>query len=200
MVRLAGGRPLPLAPNRPPPPDDLDGLIVTGGSDINPALYGQPEGPWVEPDPVRDRFELAALEFARIRGLPVLGICRGAQLINVAAGGSLHGDLTELRRVTSNRRRLLPRKRVWIAPESRLRTILGGESVRVNSLHHQAVKDLGAGLSIVARDRDDIVQGIEATGERFLVGVQWHPEYLPWLAPQRALFRAVIAAARSRSR
>ncbi len=194
LVRLAGGRPRLLAPNRGSPPEDLDALVITGGSDIDPMLYGQPGGPWVAPDPVRDEFELAALEFATRRRLPILGICRGAQLINVAAGGTLHGDVTNLRRVTSNRPSLLPRKRVELVRDSRLCGLLGRTELRVNSLHHQAVKDLGRDLRVVARDGDGLVQAIESERARFLIGVQWHPEYLGWQALQRRLFTGLAAA------
>lgn len=191
LVRLAGGKPVCLAPGIEPP-DGLEGLLVTGGSDIDPAHYGQPGGPFVAPDPIRDQYELAALEFARLHELPVLGICRGAQLINVVSGGTLHSDITELRQVTSNRPSLLPRKTVTLDSDSRLAALMGSVRFGVNSLHHQAVKALGRDLRIVGRDEDGIVQAIESIGTRLVVGVQWHPEYLPWQGRQRRLFHALV--------
>ena len=197
-VWRAGGRPLWLAPGSGEAlPAALEGLVVTGGSDIDPSLYLQAGGPWVAPDPQRDQFELTALEFARRHELPLLGICRGAQLINVAAGGTLYQDITELRRVTSNRPTLLPRKQVEVESDSRLARVLGVTVVQVNSLHHQAVEHLGDGLRVVARDGDRIVQAIEAPQRRFCIGVQWHPEYLGWQQVQRRLFQALVAAARA---
>lgn len=197
-VYRAGGGPVRLGPDRPRPNRTLEGIVVTGGSDIGPNLYGSSEAPWSPPDTIRDEFELAVLSFAERRDLPMLGICRGAQLLNVFAGGNLYTDISNLRRVSSNRRSLLPSKWVDVASGSRLESVLARRALRVNSLHHQAVKRLGAGLVAVAHDRDEIVQGIEATGERFCVGVQWHPEYLAWRRPHLALFRALVAAARPR--
>lgn len=195
-VRMAGGRARPLAPDVVSGSPALDGLIVTGGSDIDPALYMTSGGPWVASDAQRDKFELTILELALANAIPVLGICRGAQLLNIAHGGSLHSDITQLRRVTSNRPTLLPTKRVTVATDSHLRRILGRDTVKVNSLHHQAVERVGNDLRIVARDGDQIVQGIEHTALPFCIGVQWHPEYLPWRKAHRALFRSLVAAAR----
>ncbi len=194
-VYRAGGRPVWLAPNRERPRRDLNGLVVTGGSDIAAQFYGARDAAHATPDIVRDRFELAVLRFADLNGLPVLGICRGAQLINVHRDGNLYGDISELRRVTSNRPSVLPSKWITIERSSRLAAIVRVERLKVNSLHHQAVDRLGHGLSIVARDDDTIVQAVECDGERFVVGVQWHPEYLQWRRAQLAVFRALVAAA-----
>jgi putative glutamine amidotransferase len=127
--------------------------------------------------------------------LPILGICRGAQLMNVVMGGSLHPDLRGIRVRTSNRRTVLPRKLVQVEPASRLFDALGAESCRVNSLHHQAADRIGAGLRAVATDLDGIVQGIENPTMDFQLGVQWHPEYLPYRSHQRRLFRTLVEAA-----
>lgn len=200
LTLWAGGRPVWLSPRTPDALEKLectDALIVTGGSDVGPALYGDTQTPWSEPDPPRDQFELTALRYARRRGMPVLGICRGAQLINVAAGGKLHRDIAHLRNVTSNKPFLWPRKRVGVANNSVLLKSVGREPVYVNSLHHQAVSELGDGLRIVARDDDQIVQGIEAKGGHFCVGVQWHPEYLPWRKDQRKLFHSLVRSVSS---
>ena len=194
-VRRAGGRPVCLAPGRREPDESLAAIIVTGGSDIDPLLYGGPPEPFSPPDVIRDEFELAALRFADLHGLPVLGICRGAQLMNVHHGGSLHADVAHLRRVTSNKASLTPSKTVDVEPHSVLASLLGTHTLRVNSLHHQAVDRIGEGLRVVARDRDKLVQGIESTDHRFRLGVQWHPEYLAFRETDMQLFRGLVAAA-----
>ncbi|MEO0996454.1 MAG: gamma-glutamyl-gamma-aminobutyrate hydrolase family protein [Pseudomonadota bacterium] len=193
-VLRAGGRPVWLAPNRERPRSGLAGIVVTGGSDIAAQFYGGTDHAHAVPDVVRDRYEMAVLRFADLRGLPVLGICRGAQLINVYRGGNLYSDIANLRQVTSNRPSLLPSKTVTIEPDSRLRQIAAAATLRVNSLHHQAVRDLGGELRVVGRDDDGIVQAIESTAARTVIGVQWHPEYLQWQRPQLALFRALVEA------
>lgn len=175
----------------------LDGLLVSGGNDLSPALYGGEET-HARIDPARDQHELEALELADARQWPVLGICRGSQLLNVAAGGNLHPDINHMRRRTSKRPHLMPRKLVMIERSSQLASITRHVVVRVNSLHHQAVDRLGDGFDVVARDRDGIVQAIERPAGPFRLGVQWHPEYLPCLAAQRRLFRALVDACRRR--
>lgn len=170
------------------------GFVIGGGSDIDPAIYGGDVSRSPSVDPERDRFELFVLDHALREGLPVLGICRGAQLLNVHAGGSLFGDLRDLRVHTSNRGTLLRRNIVNVLADSRLADLLETDRLRVNSLHHQAVDRCGEGLAIVARDRDGIAQAIEADSEVLRVGVQWHPEYLPQARAQRSLFRGFARA------
>ena len=136
------------------------------------------------------------LELANERHLPVLGICRGAQLLNVSRGGNLHDDITDMLARGKPMRTPLPRKKIIIEAGSQLAAIMGDESCRVNSLHHQAIDRLGDSMRVVARDSDNIVQAVEVVDERFQIGVQWHPEYLPQRRRHRQLFRALIAAAR----
>ncbi len=197
-VSLAGGRACHLTPTRPRPPGPLAGVIIGGGDDIEPELYAGLDDGKAKRDPARDRFEMQVLREALAEGLPVLGICRGAQLLNVVLGGSLHQDLRKIRVHTSNRRTVLPRKTVIVEPESVLHRIAGGERYKVNSLHHQAIDRLGRGLRVTARDLDGIVQAVEDSGQPFLKGLQWHPEYLIYQARQRRIFRALVAAARKR--
>jgi len=173
---------------------DFDGFIIGGGNDIDPAIYGGDVSESRSVDPERDAFELGVLEHAAERQVPVFGICRGAQLINVHAGGTLLSDLAPHRRLTSNRGTLLPRKTIRIHDDSTLARFLGDSGSRVNSLHHQAVDSAGDGLVITAWDRDDIVQGFESTRGPLRIGVQWHPEYLPQRADQRRLFGAFVRA------
>ncbi|MEM6640707.1 MAG: gamma-glutamyl-gamma-aminobutyrate hydrolase family protein [Pseudomonadota bacterium] len=194
-VRRAGGVPIAMRPSGNAPLSACNGFVITGGSDLHPELYGASPELFSPPDRERDRFELSVLDFAQERNLPVLGICRGAQLLNVHRGGTLFSDITKMRALTSNRGTILPRKKVRLSSGTRLSSVLRRETLSVNSLHHQAVDRVGEGLAVVARDGDNIVQGIEFTEERWVIGVQWHPEYLTWLAPHRRLFSALVAAA-----
>ena len=194
-VARAGGRAVRLYPGGPRPLDELDGLIIGGGDDITATLYGGEIDPAIRIDAKRDRLELDLLEQASARGWPVLGICRGAQMINVFFGGSLHTDIYAIYKEAPRLRTVLPRKTVHIEEGSKLAEILGSSSCRVNALHHQSVDRLGRGLRVVARDQIGIVQGIEACDREFMVGVQWHPEFLVADAGQQGLFGALVRAA-----
>ena len=189
-----GGRPLRLSPSRPKP-EHLDGLIIGGGDDIEASLYGGEVQLDVRLDPARDELELNLLERFIPLHTPVLGICRGAQLINVHLGGTLDPDIYTTHEGLKRRRTVLPRKTVDIVGASQLHRLLGVTWCRVNSLHHQAVNRAGQGIDIVARDRDGLVQGIESRDHDFLIGVQWHPEWLIFNRPQQRLIRALVAAA-----
>lgn len=148
-------------------------------------------------DRERDRLERRLLVDADARNLPILGICRGAQLLNVFYGGSLHADIEALYVEHPYIRTVLPRKRVQAEPESRLASIVGRSTILVNALHHQAVERVGKGMRVVARDATGVVQAIERPGERLCLGVQWHPEYIPQQRAQRLLFEALVHAARA---
>lgn len=189
-----GGRPLRLSPSRAMP-ETLDGLIIGGGDDIEAHLYGGEVQLDVRVDPQRDELELKLLERFIPRGCPVLGICRGAQLINVYRGGTLDSDIYTTHQGLKRRRTVLPRKTVDIVPGSKLHRFLSVSWCRINSLHHQAVQQAGDGIEIVARDRDGLVQGIESRDHDFLIGVQWHPEWLVFNRPQQRLIRALVKAA-----
>lgn len=192
-----GGRPLRLSPSRALP-ERLDGLIIGGGDDIQAHLYGGEVQLDVRLDPERDELELALLGRFLPLGTPVLGICRGAQLINVHLGGTLDPDIYTTHQGLKRRRTVLPRKTVDIVGASKLNRLLGVSWCRVNSLHHQAVNRAGRGIEIVARDRDGLVQGIESKEHDFVIGVQWHPEWLIFNRPQQRLFRALVAASKKR--
>ncbi|MDK2749897.1 MAG: type 1 glutamine amidotransferase [Halomonas sp.] len=189
-----GGRPLRLSPSRPLP-EHLDGLIIGGGDDIQAHLYGGEVQLDVRLDPARDELELSLLNRFIPQNTPVLGICRGAQLINVHLGGTLDPDIYTTHEGLKRRRTVLPRKTVDIVGGSQLYQLLGVTWCRVNSLHHQAVNQAGKGIKIVARDRDGLVQGIESEAHDFLIGVQWHPEWLIFNRPQQRLIRALVKAA-----
>lgn len=186
--------PVRLTPATGYPGEDFAGFVLGGGNDIDPAIYGGDPSTSPSVDPLRDEFELTVLSLADRLQLPVMGICRGAQLINVHHGGSLYGDVSAMRVHTLNRATLLPRKQVTISESSRLADYIGDTTTWVNSLHHQAVNSPGRSLVISARDRDQIVQGIESTDGPLRLGVQWHPEYMPQRADQRRLFRRFVEA------
>lgn len=193
----AGARSVVLQPDRRAELAGLDALVIGGGDDIGANLYGGEIRLKVRTDPERDRLELVALEHAEKRGLPVLGICRGAQMINIQRGGSLHHDVYERYQGVPRGRTVLAVRQVWLEEGTRGRAILGSETTRVNVLHHQSVDRLGAGLRINARDRYGIVQGIEAVNAaqaRLLIGVQWHPEFMPFHKRQQRLFSTLVAS------
>jgi putative glutamine amidotransferase len=195
---LAGGRPLHLSPARPDAQERIHGVVVTGGHDIEPVLYSEPADVEANYDRERDALESRVIDEALKEGLPLLGICRGAQLLNVRLGGSLFRELRTRRRHTSNRRTIAPLKTLILEPHSGLAATLGAERVRINSLHNQAIDRVGTGLKVVGRDLDHIVQAIEHETRRYVVGVQWHPEFLLYSRRQRALFRGLVTAARER--
>jgi len=176
----------------------LDGLIIGGGDDIGADLYQGELTLDVKTDPARDKLEKDLLGKALDADLPVLGICRGSQMINIHLGGNLHSDIYEIYRDKRKLRTVLPRMDVHIEDGTRLDEILDKPSYRVNSLHHQAVDRLGDGLRIAARDDHGVVQATECSERRFLIGVQWHPEFLVFMSSQQSLFRALLKAARER--
>jgi putative glutamine amidotransferase len=183
----------------------LDGLLLTGGPDVHPARFGQEVHPGCERiDEARDATELALIEHAQRHALPILGICRGVQMLNVAFGGTLFQDL-ELERPGSLDHRASnpasPRTAhpITIKPGSKLARALGAESIPANSLHHQALDTVARGFVVNAQAPDGVIEGIEHAGLPFVLGVQCHPEHLyaqdaRWLG----LFRALVAAAARR--
>ena len=236
-IALAGARAIRITPHRHAQSDiaaELDGLIVGGGADVDPKLYGQEllhivqaprlDSPrslrkqWLDllifpiawlarkasaccvtpgrDDAARDALEMRLIDIAVQRRLPILGICRGEQLINVYFGGSLHQHLKSLYVEDPEVRTILPRKRIIVEPGSRLARVLGKRPRRVNALHQQAIAKLGDGLIVAARDRNGIIQAIEHGSLPFVIGVQWHPEYMPQHKRQRAIFESLVATAR----
>jgi gamma-glutamyl-gamma-aminobutyrate hydrolase PuuD len=197
-VERAGGRPLLVPPSVDGVEetlDALDGLIFTGGSDLDPALYGEESHPETfGVHRLRDDAELALLRAALDRDLPVLGICRGIQVLNVALGGDLHQHVPEL--VGHDGHKHDPpgefvEHDVAIEPGSRLAGVLG-EQTRVKSHHHQGIRRLAPGLAAAARAEDGLVEAIEAPEKRFAVGVLWHPE----AGDDARLFDGLVAEAR----
>lgn len=179
--------------------DRLDGVVLSGGGDVDPRHFGQEPSPDLGPvDAHRDAWELAMARSCWDRRLPMLGICRGMQVMNVARGGTLVQHLPDRsaldHRVADRFAELV--HRVHLIEGSTAAAVLGGTVLDVNTLHHQAVDVPGRGLRISGRAPDDTVEVIEAIGTEPFLGVQWHPELLTAHAPQRALFHWVVDHAR----
>jgi len=164
---------------------DLDALVLQGGADVAPETYGETalHPDWAG-DPIRDRYELDLLQAFLDQGKPVLGICRGCQLLNVALGGTLYQDLaTQIPRSRTHRDAAKYDRlhhRVHLLPHSRLGRLYPQiEFARINSIHHQAIKALGTGLVVEARSQpDDVIEAIRLRGAHYVQGIQWHPEFV----------------------
>jgi len=196
-IERAGGRALVV-----PPAEDgveetldaLDGLLLSGGSDLDPSLYGEDAHPETRNiRPQRDLAEMALLRAALARDLPVLAVCRGSQVLNVARGGNLVQHLPEALGTQAHRETpgVFSDHGVEVDPDSRLGGIVGS-SVEVKSHHHQGYGELGEGLRVVARAEDGTIEAVEDPEHRFAVGVLWHPEE----GKDASLFEALVAEAR----
>ena len=188
------------------PSGSFDGVVLGGGVDVDPARYGQAlrPGAGVEVDPERDATDLAVFEKAWSEKTPILGICRGLQIVNVALGGTLVQDLPS-ERPSSLEHQRGPKDRtrrdhvVHIAAGTRLANAAQSEEIGVNSRHHQSIDRLAAGLAASATAPDGTVEGVETLGDRWCVAVQWHPENLADDPPSRSLFEAFARVVRERS-
>ncbi|MBI5547558.1 MAG: gamma-glutamyl-gamma-aminobutyrate hydrolase family protein [Deltaproteobacteria bacterium] len=210
-VLVGGGLPLVLAYSDDPKVlaaylETIDGLLLTGGAfDIDPETYGERRRPSCGPaKPERTAFERALLAETLKRDLPVLGVCGGMQLINVTLGGSLFQDLpTEMPSAGAHEQKSdkrQPSHPVNVRRGTRLARAVGEGQLMVNSTHHQGVRHLGEGVSATALSPDDLTEGIEVSGYRWVVGVQWHPELLLLTVPANlGLYRSFVkATARAR--
>ena len=224
-LKRKGAKPVRITPKTNTKMLRLQGLVLGGGTDIDPENYGEDlsiikesvkiqsfkdkllgailfliriifsvKTSQPEKDVDRDRMEKKLCLYAFKNQLPVLGICRGAQLINVALGGTLYQDTHTFYEEMPNIRTILPIKKVYLAKKSKLRKIFNVDNCLVNSLHDQAVKKLGLDLVITAIDNNRIIQAIEHTKHPFMIGVQWHPEYLPHIKLQQRLFKSLVEA------
>ncbi len=208
-VRRAGGIPLLLPPGESAQEQLLpllDGVIITGGTDIDPAEYGGDRwNPHVLPvDRERDRSELTLARRLLDEGArPLLCICRGLQVLNVAAGGTLHEHIPDIRDedIHRNEAGLWAMQEVHVESDSLIADVMGLTKLHTSSGHHQAVKDVGAGLRVVASAADGIIEALERPGHPWLIAVQWHPEVTAARDPsQQALFDALVAKAREGKR
>ncbi|WP_299046433.1 gamma-glutamyl-gamma-aminobutyrate hydrolase family protein [uncultured Tateyamaria sp.] len=197
---LAGGRGVRWGAGRPADLDRVDGLIIGGGDDISPELYDGDVRLSARIDAARDALERRLADEALGRNIPVLGICRGAQMLNVALGGTLHQDAWDIYPDADFVKTILPRRAVRVVPDSHLARHAGTAPMQVNALHTQAVDTLGRGLRVCARDTAGMVQGVERVRDPFALGVQWHPEHLFYARRQRRIFRALVVAARAYAR
>ena len=170
----------------------FDAIIIGGGDDISPEHYNGDIQAKVKVDPKRDELEISWINWALNNKIPMLGICRGAQLINVVLGGTLHQDIRPIRKYTRNRPGVFPTKTVVVDQQSVLFKIMKKTNIRVNSLHHQAVNFPGKNVRVIARDLDDITQAIEYENNPNIIGVQWHPEYLFYMPSQLGIFKNLI--------
>lgn len=199
-VDRAGGTPVILPPGLSDAAltdwlERIDGLVMTGGGDLDPAHYGEERHPSCDPpNPERDAFDMALAKWALETGKPLLAVCRGMQILAVVGGGSLHQHIGEEHRVRERRYEVV--HTATVEPNSLLARLTGVEELGVNSIHHQAVKAVSDRFRVVARAADGTVEAFEAPGMAFCLGVQWHPEALaPQMAEHAAIFRALIEAA-----
>lgn len=187
--------------------DELDGLFLPGGADIDPANYGEPRHPRCDnSDPARDQVELQLVRWALAEHKPVLGVCRGLQILNLAMGGTLYQDLTDQMSggikhdyfpFGGRYARDYLAHDVRIVDGSRLADIFGAGPLKVNSMHHQGIRTLGSGLLSTAIAPDGLVEGVEGVDGSYVVAVQWHPEVLiDGSEPTRRLFASFVEAAR----
>ena len=206
-VEAAGGVPVLLPVSDPETTkalvSHLDGLLLAGGEDVDPLLYKEkPEASLGKISPWRDGFEWNLAEAALEQQLPIFGICRGFQLLNVVLGGSLVQDLASENAVYSHHTCLqYPKEQysheVLLTKDSRINTMFEQERIWVNSFHHQGIKALGEGLMVTGRSEDGLVEAFEGTGANFLLAVQWHPEtFTETKAEHLVLFQSFVTAAK----
>jgi len=212
-VRRAGGEPIEVIVGGEDPEHLLgrvDGLMLTGGGDVDPALYGAtPNATFQASETGRDAFEIALARAAVKSGIPFLAICRGMQVLNVAMGGTLVQDIPS--EIAGALEHQVPQPRfhvaheVWVSKGSRLATLLAdhmedGETCHVNSRHHQSVKDVAKGFDITATSPDGVIEAMEKPDAAYCVAVQWHPENFWRTGEFRELFEGLVQASTARKR
>ena len=200
-IWLAGGKPFKLTASKPYFDHKLDGLVIGGGTDVYPSLYKEDPNPDYAYDHSRDAMEIRWLELAEQSNLPVLGICRGAQMMNVNRGGSLYLDVAKAAEKATYPSGLLAnifyRKGANIVKDTMLCELLQTNRLRINSMHKQAINELGDNLVTCAVEDNGVVQAVEDPSKEFYLGVQFHPEAMLYHHLYRGIFSALIKAARS---
>lgn len=185
-VRAAGLEPLSVPASGKVSLDRAAGLVLLGGTDVNPARYGQPVQPETDqPDEERDAVELDLIDKAIEKDLPILAICRGLQILNVYHGGTLIQHLASVLHDPETEDYTIPAHEVSIASETQLAQIAGSDRCGVNSRHHQGIDQPGKGLRVSARAADGVIEGLERPDRTFVVAVQWHPEDQVFKAPEQ---------------
>jgi putative glutamine amidotransferase len=212
-VRRAGGEPIEVVVGGESPEQILsrvDGLMLTGGGDVDPKLYGEkPHETFEAAETGRDEFEIALAKAAVQKGIPLLAICRGMQVLNVAMGGTLYQDIPS--QVTGALHHSVPQPRagsaheVWISKDSLLSALLkdhmeDGETCHVNSRHHQSVRDVASGFDVTATSPDGVIEAMEKPGAVYCIAVQWHPENFWRTGEFRELFEGLVRAASERKK
>lgn len=193
-VWQAGGRPVRITTDTKLPERRLDGLILGGGRDINPAIYSQKPTQKTAGnlDIKRDTLERALLRDALARRIPILGICRGHQLLNVIFGGTLHQEVLDTFPKAHQRKTILPVQKVFLVEGTKLRTIMNVPHDSINGLHRQVIAALGKALNVSAYSKDGIIEAMEHQDLPFVLGVQWHPELMLYAKRHRNIFRALV--------
>lgn len=212
-VRRAGGEPVEVVVGGEAPAQILarvDGLMLTGGGDVDPKLYGEARHDTFQPaETGRDEFEISLARTAVNQGIPLLAICRGMQVLNVAMGGTLYQDIPS--QITGALQHSVPQPRagsaheVWVSKDSMLATLLkdhmeDGETCHVNSRHHQSVKDVASGFEVTATSPDGVIEAMERPGAPYCIAVQWHPENFWRTGEFRELFEGLVQAASARKK
>lgn len=202
-IFLAGGRAMRITAQSPNLYEQCAGYLISGGVDIDPACYGQKNIASFKTEPERDSIEELVILHALERKKPLMGVCRGAQMINVVMGGTLHQNVQDIYPdflpSTTVVQKVFSRRPVDIGEDGKLASIFGGATrIHVNSIHHQAINTLGYGLTVTARDRHGIIQAIESLdSKQSILGIQWHPEFMLYRWGQRQLFRQMVKVCKS---
>lgn len=202
-VWLCGGLGLPLRHKETVDNREVDGLVIGGGTDVFPGLFQNDPKQNYFYDHDRDEMEIGWLKRAEKENIPVLGICRGSQIMNVMNGGTLHMDVSlayeKAHYPKSVLRKMFFRKPITVVENSKLYELLGLKRIKVNSMHSQSIDQLGNNLEIVGQEDNGVIQGIERPGHAYYLGVQFHPEFLIYRPSMRRIFKGLIKAARRES-
>ncbi|SKB80820.1 gamma-glutamyl-gamma-aminobutyrate hydrolase family protein [Malaciobacter marinus] len=191
---LSGAKSVSLRANNHISKDKIDGMILSGGSDINPVLYGgRKDAHNTKLDKKRDAFELDMISYAVKRKIPIFGICRGAQLLNIFFEGDLYPTILDFDEYIIHQNSIFPIKDVYVKKKTKLFDILKKDKIKANSIHNQAINKVGESLKVTA-EHEGLIQAIEKRNYPFMLAVQWHPEYLFYIKEHRELFNDFVKA------